>query len=333
MIHGLVFLATCLVATSAIAQSNWVGADLLAESAASACNGATFVGNAYAGGYYAFFSNGSSTLDLMQGSGFSFGAALGCSTSLVVGTAIGTSTNSSYHPFAWKVGTTSPIDLLPASQGYIAGEAFGVFGNYEVGLVSKIDFQTSTMPYLWIGTTEGGQLPTPSNIKSGSATAIAAQGIVGWYDPTTTNANSLTHQALLWLVPTLPPINLDPGYGNSVALAINGISKVGQAGNHPALWHGSAKSFIDLLPENFTSGACNGVLGNIQVGFVQTNFPPHAAVWSGTKASYVNLEKYLPSTLQYGSAASAITTFGTKTYIYGYAYDQSGHTHSVRWSK
>jgi hypothetical protein len=80
---------------------------------------------------------------------------------------------------------------------------------------------------------------------------------------------------------------------HSVADGVFGGQQVGWAGINawrPALWGGTAASFIDLTPAGYVSGFAYSTSGGQQVGRVSTDHSTwNAAMWSGSAASFVNL--------------------------------------------
>ena len=65
---------------------------------------------------------------------------------------------------------------------------------------------------------------------------------------------------------------------------------------HAALWHGTAASYIDLMPTGYSQSEANGVFGSTQVGYGNggaTGGEDNALLWHGTASSAVDLQQYL----------------------------------------
>ena len=100
--------------------------------------------------------------------------------------------------------------------------------------------------------------------------------------------------------------------------------------DHPVLWSGSAGTMIDILPisGNWDGGSVKGMSVNRQVGFVGGSNGVHAAMWRGTRESFVSLDftggDYI------GSNALAVggdQVVGTSYYARG-----RGARHAILWN-
>jgi hypothetical protein len=92
----------------------------------------------------------------------------------------------------------------------------------------------------------------------------------------------------IWQVIYLEP----PGVDSSTADAAFGAwqgGTVGTNGAHPAIWHASAGSFVDLLPGGWKSGHVYGMDGPWQVGVMSDGYSGHPVIWSGTPQGIVDL--------------------------------------------
>ncbi len=82
---------------------------------------------------------------------------------------------------------------------------------------------------------------------------------------------------------------------NSFAAAESGVNQAGYGTsgpgtNFPVLWQGGSTVGQSLLPAGFDAGSINGMSASQQVGQVNVaGSPSHAALWSGTAASFVDL--------------------------------------------
>lgn len=88
---------------------------------------------------------------------------------------------------------------------------------------------------------------------------------------------------------------------------------------------------VDLNPAGSSFSNAYGVHNGQQVGFANINFVDRAGLWSGTAASWVDLNAFLPPTLV-GSYARTIWSSGGTTYVAGSGFDaQSGQEVAVLW--
>jgi len=127
-------------------------------------------------------------------------------------------------------------------------------------------------------------------------------------------------------------IDLTPGdwrFDSSYGRGISGTQQVGNggglnfpnSGTHALLWNGSANSYVDLNPSGFNSGFsvsyARAICGTQQVGdghgpSTGTGSPEHALLWTGTAASYVDLNPTgFTSSYAYGTNGTYQVGYGT----------------------
>lgn len=129
-------------------------------------------------------------------------------------------------------------------------------------------------------------------------------------------------------------IDLNPvGAVNSWVASMSGDYQAGAAfiGQvyRAIIWYGSANSWIDLSPEESDYTYISGSFGNVQVGGTAIE-RSHAAMWSGSKDSLIDLHNLLPSKYT-TSDAWAVKIYNGVTYIVGSAEATDFHTSAIIW--
>lgn len=244
--------------------------------------------------------------------------------SIQVGATIDPLGNSSvlFKAALWQGTAASYVDMSPpnANYSFIAAVDNGI----EVGTA---DLPQETAGY-WTGTPGSWTSLQPAGYQSSQGIDIHGDLVVG-------EARSTADHAFVWNLTTHVNTDLAPiGYQESLIFATDGIQHVGIAGNpsgfnivyHAGLWDAATGVFTDLHPAGWDQSNGNGVHGGLQVGFVQAGSTQHAALWSGSAASFVDLQQFLPSNY-ISSYASDIDDQGN---IIGSAYDGIT-TNAVMW--
>jgi hypothetical protein len=275
--------------------------------------------------------------------GISGALANGTNGAQTVGSANGPNTPAALY---WSgPSAASAVNLTPASGFPHGALAYGVSpsGNEQVG-----EGQVSLSPLiyhalLWHGSAASVADLTPTNL-SGYTNSIAYAtngskevGAGSGFTPTANNDH-----AMLWSGTPDSAVDLHPtvGYVSSDAYGIspNGNQQVGVAfGGSPGmqrtdafLWTGSALTAVNLRPVLISLLTSSGALatnGSQQVGYIGS----HAAVWSGTGESAVDLGAMLSSDFSHydTSTAYAIDPDGN---VYGFATDNLSRTHLIEWA-
>jgi hypothetical protein len=190
--------------------------------------------------------------------------------------------NSLWTPFCF--GQWTAIRLHPA--GFDSSEVRGVTPTSQGGIASA-----PPSPSLWAGSSQSWTSLGP---PLGGIWAMSGDHQAG--NILVPNA---THAAM-WQGVGSSVIDLNPFPGaNSIAYGIAGNDQVGlwwsSSPGHAALWHGSAGSMVDLHPDGMYESHANATDGYVQVGSVTTPQQiTHAAMWSGTAASFQNLGAAIP---------------------------------------
>jgi hypothetical protein len=235
--------------------------------------------------------------------GFESSRAAGISSGAIVGWASMPSfLNLGVHAFLWATAASAPVDLTP--PGYFSAEPTGISGKQQCGFGSPV---IAAQPHalLWTGSAASAVDLTPSGFTSSVANGTDGTFQVG----SVTLANGDVHAAM-WSGTAASLIDLtSSGFGE--AYGVSNGHQVGAAaiGNnrHATVWNGTSASAVDLHPRaGFLDSAAVAVAGNHQVGYgiltppVFTGPSPalitHALVWSGTAASVVDLDQFLPGT-------------------------------------
>jgi hypothetical protein len=195
------------------------------------------------------------------------------------------------HAVLWNGTAASAVDLNPT--GVTTGVAYGTDGLHQVGMLFRAG--------------------TPSRFH-----------------------------ATLWSGTAASAIDLNPvGFQTSAAVGVSGTQQVGNGipnglgVNHALLWNGAADTSVDLNPTVPLDGVtiinswAIGTNGAEQVGVGSDNGIGryHALLWTGTAASAVNLQSFLPSSYS-GSFAYSIDAAGN---IFGAALDGNGKAQAIEW--
>lgn len=340
---GGTFVAALLIfggSLAATANANITGSVLFLPQLAAGYNGYgidSVVGNAAVGlvsetadpGYeHAVIFTSGAMVDLNP-AGYSGSEAIAAS---INGQQVGHAfeADSISRPFLWNGSASSFVDLSPA--GLEDGEALGIFGTQQVGVVTSSATGGNSHAVLWNSSAASMVDLNPVNSNLSQANATDGMHQVGF-----ANIAGVA-SATLWTGTANSVINLQPaGYEASTAAGVGGGQEVGMAelnsasGFHAMMWSGTAASAINLDPNSpyFTSEALatNGVN---QVGFIQQVGGQNEAVaWAGTANSIINLQNYLPSNMTwYSSQADYIGPNGT---VYGSAVGTDGE-YAVTWS-
>lgn len=228
----------------------------------------------------------------------------------------------------------------PSAAGQVATDTTGQVGGFASnGVVDNAILWNSSGVALNLNPT------TLAGINSTGIKSIGGGQQVGSGGAT---RNAASNHALVWSGTAGSAIDLHPvsftGITNSAALGTDGSHQVGawQSNNglpHALLWSGSAASVIQLQPTQFpgyVESAAVGVSGNQQVGYIGTvpgngGAMQHAAIWSGTAASAVDLHPtLLPTNFDLGTTALSIS--GGQEVGYGQFSNGSPFSHALLWT-
>jgi hypothetical protein len=234
------------------------------------------------------------------------------------------------HALVWSGSASNPVDLNPT--GYDSSYAEATIGTKQVGYAFKTG---STTPHamMWSGSAASFVDLNPTGYGYTYALAANASNQVGY---------GLTPQlglhALVW-AGSASALDIHPssGFLDSRATAISG-SQVGGYGtdavtgyNHAIFWTTLATA-LDLNPAGFKDSQITAMSALGEVGFgrlsTDVNGLTHALLWTGSAATFTDLNQYLPS--NYDSAeADGIDANGN---VVGVAHDtNTGFLHAVVW--
>ena len=190
----------------------------------------------------------------------------------------------------WRGSAASWVDLHPAGAGFSIARATD-------------------------GTGQGGEASFPSPFGDMTHAALWSGSAASFRDlqPATVMASSIYGMAL----------------GQQV-----GWTQVRFEGRRAALWTGTTESWVNLHPfPGFGDSVLNATVGFAQVG--RAHVPgggvfPHAGLWFGTAASFVDLNQYLPP--GFGSAAAtSVDWYNGQLWIGGWAVDAQNQSHAFVW--
>jgi hypothetical protein len=261
----------------------------------------------------------------------------------------------------WSGSAQSAVDLNPTDLGNVVqSNCLGTDGTQEVGfgnIATGTNPRTetvSTHAMLWNGTAGSAVDLNPTNLSG--MTISYAYGTDGTQQVGCSDYGGLYYPgtALLWSGTASSAVDLNPtglnGIGACLAYGVYGSQQVGFGQTpgqgdqyHALLWTGTAASAVDLNNPNVGTAYSEALAtnGTQQVGdgfnYDATTTPQfedgQALLWSGTAASVVQLQAFLPLTGAWTeSTANSIDPAGN---VYGTAngtFDGFTGTFAVEWS-
>lgn len=224
----------------------------------------------------------------------------------------------------WDLDPVRQIDLQPAGYENWFGEVRDMQGDYQVGMLDDV---VSSRAVIWRGKAETAQVLLPAGYLDSAAFTIDGGNVYG----AVRRRVGQDYQAYpcVWRnYGTSVEVYGWFGAGEFVHRSRRGV-QVGWRMDRrnrwqPYLWRGWPLGAVDLTPPGVYRGEALSTNGEVQVGYVMRRplFPPvptegiaKAALWKGTRASYVDLHRLLPPFFD-SSQATAVTADGT---VYGYA--------------
>lgn len=249
---------------------------------------------------------------------------------------------------------------LPVTNGAGRSIVTGTSGATQVGYGSGPNTFQQVIVLAWKGTADSVTvLPVPFGSRESQALGIGLFGpngsqIVGFANTLqsvggrgTVHTFSGPPHALLWDEATHAVIDLHNGAQGTIAVATFGNKQVGYGGSYPSttfnslldqpkamLWNGSASSFVWLHPtKGYQASEAVATDGIQQAGWAQvlgsggrqTTIPAtHAALWTNTAASFVDL-----------NPAGMVNSFATGVAggkQVGYGVDANNTAHALVWS-
>ena len=119
----------------------------------------------------------------------------------------------------------------------------------------------------------------------------------------------------------------DPAAGVAYAVDDGRVAgvRLSQSGDRATLWPSGQGTPLDLTPAGLTHARVWAAHGGRQAGFALPSGggeDPHAFLWSGTAASFVDLNQFLPAGHS-NSSANSIQQIGNTLYVAGNADSQT----------
>jgi hypothetical protein len=252
----------------------------------------------------------------------------------------------------WMGSAASRIDLHPAQWGQSV--AAGVSGGRQVGWATRSVPCTTkkgrcnggdrieTHPFLWSGSAASAVDLTPLGLGYGAGRALGTDGVqqVGFGQQVLSITAFSGPFAVVWSGTADSAVNLNPpDSGSSQANAVSGGQQVGYGyfPHRALLWSGSAESVVELQPDGYAASEANATNGIQQAGsgFVGDAFTmvghSHALVWTGSAASAVDLNQFLPP----GYTDAAATGIDAEGNVVGWASrgpsSDPANVHAVMW--
>lgn len=205
-------------------------------------------------------------------------------------------------PSTWQV-----VVLHPA--GAISSNATGVSETNEAGYSNMPDatYGQLSHPFVWSGSAASGEDRTPPGSVGGSIASTSGNVQVGWWWwPYQCYVGGhwqtcYSRQACMWVNGVYTNLQYS-GYEYSAAADTDGSQIVGSittddaSGNvyTRAVYKSSLGTFWQVLhPAGTSNSGASALDGNNQYGWIHTPFPgpvQHAAMWSGSAATFVDLQ-------------------------------------------
>jgi hypothetical protein len=259
--------------------------------------------------------------------------------------------------FLW---TSAGIGNTLHPTGYSVSNAYGICDNFQVGSAVPTG-EWVQRAILWNGTAASAVSLHPSGARESVATAVSRRlaGVYeqgGWASVPGGPNGGFQQHAYLWSGTAASGVDLHPAHPLDDSWSwIQGMSEIMQVGAlmnfspwymHAYLWYGTPGSAVNLNPSGYDGSfasdcaawkeeVAGGGYRTIkkQVGTVYgtpTSNQRHAAVWSGSASSMIDLHLLIPTNgpqiVQ--SYATGINKFDT---IVGYGEDAAGRSYPLIW--
>jgi hypothetical protein len=244
-------------------------------------------------------------------------------------------TGSSYA--GWEA-----IVLTPS--GDTSACAYAVSGGQQGGYAYSSSYGTGTYgaplnhAALWMGSSSSFVDLNPARFVTSQVNGIGGGQQVGFAE---TICGMMSEHAALWNGSSNSFVDLTPsGYTTSCAYGVSNGQQVGviygpptSSTYHAVLWSGTASSFIDLspnVPNNVGSYAYainNGQQAGVVIEYNSQNSSNecHAALWSGTSSSFVDLR---PAGFAHAAAQGISNGWQTG---YGRGTVTGNYEHALLW--
>ncbi|MEQ8768774.1 MAG: hypothetical protein RL885_33015, partial [Planctomycetota bacterium] len=232
------------------------------------------------------------------------------------------------HASYWSASSGAHLDIQPSGWEY--GSVSDADGTQMVGTLRWDDTSTTADGALWNAPVKSAIILTPSVAWGSSASAVDDGAQFG-----SVNLGFGVVHAARWEGNAASFVDINPaGSSWSYVLGAGSGLQVGRATfqgvHHAALWSGGAETFQDLHPVGASSSYGADTESGIQVGIVNN----HAAAWTGSAGSYVDLQSFLPAEYSSSIAESVtVDSFGTVE-VAGRAFDSVASVwRAVVWRK
>ncbi len=228
----------------------------------------------------------------------------------------------------WSGSAKSWINLHDPT--YNETNAFGISGDMQVGM--GFITNVGARAVMWRNTAASLVSLHPQGFDRSWAWATDGEQQVGFAQET--NAR----HAALWTGSAKSYVDLHPtGYGISEALGVADDQQAGFASfmgrAHAILWFGSGENYVDLNPGKDLGSRARATNGINQVGeYGSGSTPLHAAIWTGSASSMIDLHDDLPSEYHGAGEFSRATGIDESGNIVGWAtHVATGDDHAVLW--
>lgn len=280
-----------------------------------------------AGGVLAWSANAQYTVELLHTGPWSQSACFGAAA----GQQAGGIDHGGFKAMLWR-GISQPSILLHDPSWYMS-MALSTDGSRQVGhRVIGVQLNNRRYATIWDGSAKSWVDLHPPAYHISTGTAISGDVQVGYAKPAPTTTYE---HAILWRNTPESAVVLHPaGADSSLALATDGTQHVGSASfaggvYRAALWQGTSLRYVGLGPAGYQSSIAHGVAKGQQVGFASYQGNGHAALWYGSKESFVDLNP-VNRGYNFGSIAYATNGF-TQVGVARSGFPTLVHVHAAAW--
>ena len=208
------------------------------------------------------------------------------------------------HALLWLGNSTAPVDLHPATGGWLFSEAIDTDGIRQVGYIKKFNGQSIIQnAVIWNSSASDFVI-----LNEGFSAAVGIGGnqqvgyVSGGLSCSECGPTSFRY-AVLWRGTRESAVILNPPGSNWRSAAVadtDGVQQVGGGtdASQPVnfqqralIWYGSRESFVDITPDNYKNAFAVAVKNGTQVGQAQFNGDDlyRILVWHNTRESFRDL--------------------------------------------
>jgi hypothetical protein len=263
------------------------------------------------------------------------------------GEQVGGSSSGQARAMRWSGTPGSLVSLHP--EGHLASYAVCTDGTRQGGYTTPPGGGRKAA--VWSGSAGSVSLLAPADATDSRVNSVDAGLQVGYVQYG--QYPGYTVHAAAWRGTAGTFVNLSPGselgqvYGSAICVHNGRICGSLFVGGTPTavVWEGTTGAHTSLHPAGRSSSVAYGIYNNLQVGETTYTVPAgggsgtttvtHAAFWTGSAASHVDLHSALPSggVGYVGSSAYSVWTDGSTVFVAGRAVLANGRSNAVLWTQ